>query len=199
MSEIDCVGQFEKRLSDFFGSRYAVAVDSCTHAVELCLRYLKSDNVTCPIYTYPSIPFTFMKLDLDWKFDASPWKGYYYIGNTPIIDAATFWQQNGYIRNTFMCLSFQYKKHLNLCRGGAILLDDEESYKTLKMMSHDGRLPGVPWKEQNISMMGFHYYMPIETAELGLKKIDDAIKTPSRIWTSEEYPDLRSMRIFHGY
>ena len=45
-----------------------------------------------------------------------------------------------------MCISFQFKKHLNIGRGGIILTDNETSYAALKKMSYDGRLrdkPGV--------------------------------------------------------
>ena len=32
------VRQFEEQIADFYGAPYAVATDSCTHAIELCLR-----------------------------------------------------------------------------------------------------------------------------------------------------------------
>ena len=34
----EVVSEFEKKVADFFGSSYAIAVDSCTHGIELCLR-----------------------------------------------------------------------------------------------------------------------------------------------------------------
>ena len=33
------ITDFEKQIALFFGAPYAVAVDCCTHAIELCLRY----------------------------------------------------------------------------------------------------------------------------------------------------------------
>ena len=69
-----------------------------------------------------------------------------------------------------MCLSFQFQKHLSLGRGGMILLDDEDSYKSLRKMVYDGREPNIPWRDQNIDTIGYHYYMTPETAELGIKK-----------------------------
>ena len=62
------VEQFEKEIAKFFGSPYAVAVDCCTHAIELCLRYTNADNITIPTRTYISIPFLAMKLNLNWKW-----------------------------------------------------------------------------------------------------------------------------------
>ena len=68
----------------------------------------------------------------------------------------------------------------------------------LKKMSHDGRLPDIPWREQNINCLGYHYYMTPETAELGLNKIDKAIQTKPRQWVITDWPDLRNMSIFNN-
>ena len=37
----DVVDLFEKKLAHYAGSQYAVAVDNCTDALFLCLKYLK--------------------------------------------------------------------------------------------------------------------------------------------------------------
>ena len=95
-----------------------------------------------------------------------------------------------------MSLSFQFQKHLSLGRGGMILLDNEEDYTALKKMSYDGRVPNVPWREQNISTMGYHYYMTPETAQNGLIKLPDAIKETPRQWVWTDWPDLREMEVF---
>ena len=93
-------------------------------------------------------------------------------------------------------LSFQYQKHLSLGRGGMILTNDKESCDVLKKMSYDGREPDVPWRKQNISITGYHYYMTPETAKLGLEKLPDAIKTKPKDWKLEEWPDLREMELY---
>ena len=192
----EIVRQFENRIAQFYGSRYAVSTDCCTHAIELCLRYTNAHNVTCPNRTYVSVPMTFEKLALDWSWDQNAWQDYYYIGGSNIIDAAVYWKQDGYIPGTLMCLSFQFQKHLNLVRGGAILTNDLEQYVSLKKLSFDGRYGDQPWRDQIITSMGYHYYMPIETAKLGLEKIDAAISTPPRRWSSLDYPDLQKFPVF---
>ena len=83
----------------------------------------------------------------------------YKIGGTNIYDAAVLWKEGSYIPGSFMVLSFQFQKHLNLGRGGMILTDSKTSAERLKKMSYDGRDPNVLWREQNINSMGFHYYM----------------------------------------
>lgn len=95
-----------------------------------------------------------------------------------------------------MCVSFQFRKHLSLGRGGIILCQNLEDYENLKKMSYDGRLPDIPWASQNISIMGYHYYMTPETAAMGLKKLPEAIATKPRQWTLSDWPDLRKMEIF---
>lgn len=186
---------FEKKIAEFYGARYAVATDCCTHAVELSLRYTNAVQADSPEHTYISIPFTFEKLGINWQFVEVKWRDYYYVTDS-IIDAAVYWKKDGYIPNTFMCLSFQFKKHLGLGRGGAILLDNKKDYINLKKMSYDGRLPDTPWVEQDIDSMGYHYYMTPETAELGIDRLDTAIKTTPKKWCYRDYPNLTNMKVF---
>ena len=190
------IKKFEEEIANFFGSPYAVAVDCCTHSIELCLRYNKVKKIIIPKRTYLSVAFLGKKLDIDLDWKDEEWIDYYYLGGTNIIDAAVLWKSKSYIPNTFMCLSFQYQKHLSLGRGGMILTDDNNARSALKRMSYDGRNPEIPWREQNIDSIGYHYYMTPETAELGLKKLPEAIKTKPKQWVIEDWPDLKEMDIF---
>jgi len=192
----DNVERFEKKVAEFYKAPYAVAVDCCTHAIELCLRYRNPGSVTFPTRTYISIPFLGEKLDLDWSWDDSEWKDYYTIGNTNIIDAAVYWKEGGYVPNSLMCLSFQFQKHLSLGKGGMILTDSLEAAESLKLMSYDGRTPDKPWRDQNISTMGYHYYMTPETAQAGLDKLEEAQSRLPRQWAWGDWPDLRNMKVF---
>lgn len=187
---------FEQKIAKFFGSPYAVSVDCCTHGLELCLRQQEIKHYTVPKRTYISVPFLASKLGITFDWREEEWQDYYYLGGTNIIDAAVLWKENSYIPNTFMCVSFQYRKHLSLGRGGIILTDDEEFAILLKKMSYDGRLPDIPWREQDIDTMGYHYYMTPETATLGLQKLDNAINTVPKKWTTKDWPDLTNMEIF---
>mgnify|MGYP003647572539 CR=1 FL=1 len=195
MSGFKVVEEFEKRIAEFFGSPYAVAVDCCTHALELCLRHQNVESISVPNNTYISVPFLSKKLNIDLEWRKESWEDYYYLTNN-IVDAAVLWKENSYVKETFMCVSFQYRKHLSLGRGGIILTDDKFAAEELKKMSYDGRLPHIPWREQDISTMGYHYYMTPETAQLGLAKIDEAIKTKPTKWTVNDWPNLTEMSIF---
>ena len=189
------ITKFEEKISEFFGSPYAVATDSCTHGIELCLRYMRAKEMFVPKHTYISIPMLAdkLKINLNWKDEE--WKDFYYIYHN-IIDAAILWVPKSYIPQTFMCVSFQYQKHLSLGRGGVILCDNSHDAEQLKKMSYDGRLPNVPWKEQNIDTIGYHYYMTPETAELGLIKLPMAKINKPRQWNITDWPDLTQMDVF---
>jgi len=196
----EAVKIFENRVAEFFGSPYAVAVDCCTHGVELCLRYQKIGTISVPRRTYISIPFLSTKLNsfLEWRDEE--WQDYYKVNDhfKPIYDAAVLWKRNSYIPGSFMCLSFQFQKHLSLGRGGMILCDSKEDAIELKKMTYDGRLPDIPWREQDIDTIGYHYYMTPETAQNGLDKLNKAIATTPRQWKFTDWPDLSQMKIFNN-
>jgi dTDP-4-amino-4,6-dideoxygalactose transaminase len=197
MNSFSVIDDFEKLIAEFFNSPYAVATDCCTHAIELCLRYEQYDNILIPEHTYISIPFTAEKLGLKWDWKKNyQWRDYYYLGNTNIIDAAFLWEKNSYIPETYMCISFQFRKHLSLGRGGIILLDNKDAHDTIKKMVYDGRTSDKPWGEQNISMVGYHYYMTPEIAMSGIEKFKEvAYKQPKR-YGYLNYPYLPDMEVF---
>jgi len=198
MSEIgfESVERFEKNVASFFGAKYGIAVDCCTHGLELCLRHQKVKHFSVPKRTYVSVPLLANKLNITFEWKEEHWQDYYYLGSTNIIDAAVLWKRDSFIPETFMCISFQYKKHLNLGKGGIILTNSKKDAIMLKKMSYDGRIPNIPWREQNINTMGYHYYMTPETAEEGLKKLPTAIETKPKKWKVTDWPDLTKMEIF---
>lgn len=191
------VYQFEQTIANFYGAPYAIAVDSCTHAIELCMRYERFDRAVVPTHTYLSVPLIMKKIGgIEWKWDDSTWSDFYYIKETNIIDAAVYWKKDSYIPNTYFCLSFQQRKHLPLGRGGMILTDNPTAYYTLKRMSCDGRDFYRPWRDQDIDVMGYHYYMTPEKASEGLEKFQTAVNTPTMKWCSLDYPYLPSLTVF---
>lgn len=195
---LNIVTEFENEVAKFFNSPYAVAVDSCTHGIELCLRLTKATKISVPIRTYLSVPMLANKLGIQLHWRNERWEDYYILNNEykEIIDAAVLWKKDSYIPNTYMCLSFQYQKHLSLGRGGMILLDDESDAIKLKKMSYDGRIPNIPWREQNVETIGYHYYMTPETAQMGLNKLPQSIEIEPRKWKYEDWPDLTKMSVF---
>ena len=193
---LNVVTDFEQQVAEFFGAPYAIAVDSCTHGVELALRYTDTDYIRVPNRTYLSIPFLADKLNIDLFWKDEHWVDYYYLTDQ-VIDAAVLWKKDSYIPNTFMGVSFQFQKHLSLGRGGILLTDNKEAAIKIKKMSYDGRLPEIPWRDQDIDTIGYHYYMTPETAQKGLDKLSDAIKNEPRKWKYTDWPDLTKMAVFN--
>jgi len=189
------IADFEKAVAKFFGAPHAVAVDCCTHGLELCLRLKEEKKITVPKHTYLSVPMLAEKLDLDIEWVDDKWQDYYYLTES-IVDAAVYWKANSYIPSTYMCVSFQFRKHLSLGRGGIILFDNKKDFDTLKRMSYDGRSPDVSWSKQNIKTIGYHYYMTPETAELGLQKLPSAIETKPKQWVYTDWVDLTTLDVF---
>jgi dTDP-4-amino-4,6-dideoxygalactose transaminase len=189
------IADFEKEIAKFFGAPYAVAVDCCTHGLELCLRMKGTQHIKVPKHTYLSVPMLSDKLGIDMEWTDEQWQDYYYLTDD-IIDAAVLWKPDSYVPGTYMSVSFQFRKHLSLGRGGAILFDNQDDFDTLKRMSYDGRSPDLPWAQQNIKSIGYHYYMTPETAELGLQKLPEAISRPPKQWVYTDWVDLTTMDIF---
>ena len=190
------VTEFENEIAKFFGAPHAIATDSCTHAIELALRYTNTTTISVPKHTYISIPFLAQKLNIELCWKDEDWVDYYYLA-PGIIDAAVLWKPKSYIPHTFMAVSFQFQKHLSLGRGGVLLVDNSHAADKLKKMSYDGRLPNIPWRDQDIDTIGYHYYMTPETAELGLHKLPAAIKAEPKKWNINDWPDLTKMAIFN--
>ncbi len=193
--DFSVVEEFEKKIAEFFGAPYCIVLDSCTHSIEIALRYNKITKIISPKRTYLSIPFLAFKLNIDLEWKDESWQDYYYLTEN-IIDAAVLWKKNSYIANTFMAISFQYQKHLSLGRCGCLLLDDAKAYEELKKISYDGRLSNIPWREQNIKIWGCHYYVTPEICKTGLDKLQDAIKTKPRQWVVSDWPDLTQLDVF---
>lgn len=197
MPSFNTVSQFEEVISNYFGSPYAVSTDSCTHGIELSLRYDRVSKTTCPARTYLSVPMTLKKLGIDWSFLDNRWESYYYLSNTRIIDAAVLWKENSYIAGTLMCLSFQFRKHLAIGRAGMILTDEYDTYNNLKELSYDGRNNNIPWAEQDIHQIGYHYYMTPESAEYGIEKFKQVKDLSPKLWSYKDYPDLSNLTVFN--
>ncbi len=200
----EIVSKFEKEIAKFYGSPYAIATDSCTHGIEICIKYLKANKIIVPRRTYLSVPMLANKMQIDLEWKDEKWENYYEIEckknmlpvGKKLYDAAVLWEKNSYLKGTFMCLSFQFQKHLSLGRGGMILTDDLAAKIRLKKMSYDGRLPDIPWRNQNVDTMGYHYYMTPETAQLGLEKLEKAKITAPKKWAIKDWPDLTKMDVF---
>lgn len=162
------VERFEKLLAAYTGSKYAVCVDSCTNAILLCLIYSKEYKVTLPNNTYVGVAMACKHAKITVEFKDIAWTGMYQIAPTNIYDSAKRFTADMYIPDSLMCLSFHYKKHLKIGRGGAILTDNREAYEWLKLARNCGRDPQVALSEQFFTVCGFNMLMHPELAQKGI-------------------------------
>jgi GNAT superfamily N-acetyltransferase len=134
------VKMFEESVAAYTGAKYAVAVDSCTNALFLCLKYREYQNgktgeVKIPSKTYLSVPQSIIHAGYEPIFDSSmnEWQGIYELGDTGIYDAAKRFTSDMYVDDSLMCLSFHIKKHLKIGKGGMILTNDPEAVEWFKL------------------------------------------------------------------
>ena len=198
----DNITLFEKLVSDYAGSKYAVAVDSCTNAIFLCLRYCITHGYTCadvniPKQTYVSVPMQVLHAGYKINFVDNYWEKNYKLDPLPIVDSAQKFEKNMYILNTLYCLSFHSKKTLPIGKGGMILTDDFEAYSWLKNMRHDGRdLHNL--QQEDISHIGYHMYMPPEYAARGIELFYGYISRQYDYLSSyKDYPNISRFTCFN--
>ena len=193
MNAFDPIYKFEQALGALTGAPFVVMTDSCTHALELCLRYENVKRCRFTAFTYLSVPMTMHKLNISYGLVGdNEWVGEYPILGTRIWDSARKLQMGMYRTGQMQCLSFGHSKPLNIGRGGAILLDDEAAYNKFIQQRSDGRdLRISPWQTQRVFEVGYHYRPTIEEAEQALEKLPAVDQTPKYY----EYPDLREIII----
>ena len=172
----DIVNNFEETVADYCGSPYAVATDSCTSAIFLCVKYWlmtemkwPDNTITIPSKTYISPAMAILHAGCEIKIDTSvKWSGIYQLKPTNIYDAAKRLTSGMYIPGSMMCLSFHIKKHLKLGKGGMILTDSLEARDWLRKASYEGRSRDKGIYDDMVEFVGWNMYMSPQTAANGL-------------------------------
>lgn len=198
----DIVELFENKVAAFAGSKYAVAVDCCTHAMELSLRYLlhigvlkHGEFMVIPAHTYVSVPIMLHQLGFKVLFSNLEWTGGYQL-NCFVYDMAVRWARGMYNNvglDHFHCISFQIKKRIPIGRGGMILTDDKEAADWLRLAAYDGRDLKTPYTDpDHVKFPGYHYYMTPEDAARGILLMD-AIHEEGDTGGWQNYPNVKEM------
>ena len=201
----DAVDLFERTIAEYTGSKYAVAIDNCTDALFLCLKYLKCDKkqdiISIPKKTYASIPMVIHNAGCRYKFEDVPWSGLYQLKPYPIYDSALRLSKGCYIQDSFQCISFHRKKILKLTKGGVILTNDPEAVEWFKAMRCKGRHPHKKYfyTEEKFDLMGWNMYLHPEDAAkayLILKQLPEHNEDGGR---HETYTDLTEHEVFRKH
>ncbi len=142
--------EFEQALAQYTGAKYVVTVDNMSNSLFLALYYehyinksLKTDTITIPSRTYPSVPCEIIHAGAKVKFDpvkGKTLKGAYQLKPTNVWDAALLFTADMYKPGTHMCCSFTGPyKTFKLSKGGCILTDDYDAYLWFKRARYSGR------------------------------------------------------------
>ena len=193
----DVVDLFEKVMAKYAGSKYAVAVDNCTDAMFLCLKYLKADGeIIIPKRTYVSVPCTVIHAGCQVKFEDIEWSGAYQLNPYPVWDAATRMTQGMYVPDSYYCLSFHRRKHIPIGKGGMILTDNKEAYDWFKLARYEGRHMDRLYKDDSFDMIGWNMYMPPEQAAEGLELFKNISNDNADLESSGIHKDLSQFPIY---
>lgn len=197
----DAVTLFENRLAEYAGSKYAVCVDSCSNALFLTMKYLGITNqvISLPKHTYASVPMQCIHAGNKVRFINNDWSGYYYLGDTKIVDGAVCFNQNMYIPDTYFCVSFHHRKTLKIGRGGVILTNDESFTEWCRPMIYDGRHKYVMHDKDDYECIGYHMYMTPEEAATGLLLMENIPNINPDSGSSKTYKDLSKQKVFEPY
>jgi dTDP-4-amino-4,6-dideoxygalactose transaminase len=194
----EVVDIFEKKVADFCGSKFAVAVDCCSNAIFLILKYINNpQKVKIPYFTYASVPMQILHAGYEFEFVDKKWSGTYKLDPLDVWDFAGRWTKGMY-EGGFAALSFQIKKRLPIGRGGMILCDDYESYTWFKKACYDGRDLEKNYMEDDIEMLGWHMYMTPEDAARGIILMDNISEINDDSHSHMSYKDLRLNKVFNG-
>lgn len=199
------VEELEQRIAEWTGAPYAVAVESCSAAIFLCLQWANRTGmwngmkVNCPSLTYPSVPCSIIHARMKVSFEASKWEGEYCLYPLNIWDSALRFKKGMYRGNGAMQnISMHIKKRLNVGRGGMILLDNEEAYNWLKLARFDGREP-VPLKDQKeFNVLGWNLYLEPANAARAIQifSVIQDKDLPDLPFEEQGYADLSVHKIY---
>ena len=200
------VKMFEEEVAEYTGAPYAVAVDSCTNALFLCLMYQrhishqKQRQIMIPSKTYLSVPMSIIHAGFEPVFNTSmnDWSGIYQLKPYNIYDAAKRLTSDMYIGGSFMCLSFHIKKSLSIGKGGMILCDDINAVEWFKKARYEGRSE-KNYDEDNIQMLGWNMYMTPQAAAHGLSLLLNYPEHVPDLGENGGYRDLTTNNIFKKY
>jgi|SaaInl5LU_22_DNA_1037371.scaffolds.fasta_scaffold16972_6 dTDP-4-amino-4,6-dideoxygalactose transaminase len=202
--------EFEEKLADYTGARFAVTLDNMSNALFLALYYEHNvmnrteDEITIPNRTYPSVPCEIIHagLKVNWReVKGKTIKGAYQLEGSNVWDSALTFTADMYKPNTHMCVSFTGPyKHFKLSKGGAILTDDYDAYIWFKRARYSGRRE-MSYHEDNFDMLGWNFYMMPELAARGLLLMGQFYEIGGKKKHNEDlelpYPDLSKFEIYN--
>lgn len=200
----DITAEFERRLCEYTGAPYAVAVDNQSNALFLSLirEGIIGKRIGIPSHTYPSVPCEIIHAGgiVDFYYSSKVLRGEYRLQGTNVWDSALRFTAGMYRQGQTQCLSFTGPyKHLKLGKGGAILTNSEEDYNWYKRARFSGRNE-CSYHEDSLDMLGWNFYLLPEIAARGVRDMNQFYNldaSPKDMPDIElPYPDLSKFPIY---
>ena len=190
--------RFERALCEYTGAKYAVAVNSCTMALFLALKWYaagcEKPYVDVPKFTYCSVPMSAIHAGCQPILTDKVWRGSYQLYPSRVWDCARRFTSGMYEPGSFQCVSFHTSKILGDSQGGAILHDNEAADDWFRRSRFDGRREGVIPAQDNLGI-GWHCYLSPDVAARLLWKLSFLPKDNLDLPNSD-YPDLSLQECF---
>ncbi len=192
------VFKFEKALAEYVGAKEVVAVDSCTSAIFLSLRWhLKKrgkNRVVIPSMTVPLVACAAIEAGMYVTFDdRTDWvgKAYQLIG-TDVVDSAHELRRDQYKTTKAealgsapfkLCFSFYPTKTIGSADGGAIATDDEEFAAWAREVSTYGRNQRRSYAnswDYDVTMLGYKRHWTNLQAVIAQEQLDRLDETNAK-------------------
>ena len=170
----DCVVEFERKIAEYVGAKYACSINSATNAIFLIMldkpNFVQRKHVSVPSMIPPVVVNAILTSnignvieftdDVDWVGDSyvlHRFKDY------KVVDSAQKLQKNQFVKECnpedIMIFSFYPTKPLGGSDGGMIVTDDYEKYKWFKEAVFNGMTYAENNWERSISFPGYKMYM----------------------------------------
>lgn len=169
------VRQLEEKFAEYVGAKYAVAVNSCTAALFLCLKYPTNYRlVAIPSMLVPLVANEIIHAGYEPYFIAdTAWVGgSYRLGNTCIVDSAHEVKYRDDFDKFCVCYSFYPTKPLGGVDGGMICTDDSTLCQWYREARDFGKSDsaGNSWDRQQ-KFIGWRFTMSDVQATVVLNRL----------------------------
>ena len=189
------VTEFEEKIADYVGAKYAVSFNSATSAIFL-LFLGKKINVKVPSILPPVVVNAIVTSGNQYEFyDDIEWVGDSYIlhhfENYKVVDSAQKLEKDQFKKECnpedLMIFSFYPTKPIGSCDGGMIVSDDLNKILHLKEMA----LNGMSFSENNwdrkIKFPGYKMYMNSIQCDIALRNFENYKSKLERLSYIREY------------
>jgi len=174
------VADFENKIANYVGAKYAVGLNSATNAIFLSL-FGKNTKVNVPSIIPPVVLNAIIASNNNYKFDDNiEWVGNSYtlhqFSSYKIIDSAQKLEKNQYIKEAkekdLMIFSFYPTKPIGSCDGGMIVSNDKDKIDQIRALSLNGMVYSEHNWDRKILFPGHKMYMNSIQAEIATKNFE---------------------------